>query len=84
MFSKAFLDVHFLPSKKQMRFKNDVNDIKKLTLKLKLFSPTLIQMEATGGYEKLVTQTLPKKGFQVCIANPRQIRDFAKALGKTC
>jgi transposase len=39
-------------------------------------------MEATGGYEKQVAQSLTKAELAVCVANPRQVRDFAKAMGK--
>jgi transposase len=80
--SKAILDIYILPCKKHMQFKNDTKDIKKLALKMKSFAPTLILMEATGGYEKLVSQSLSAEGHCVSVANPRQIRDFAKALGK--
>lgn len=80
--SKSILDVYILPCKKYMQFKNNAEGIKKLTLKMKSFSPTLILMEATGGYEKLVAKTLSTDGLPVAVTNPRQIRDFAKALGK--
>lgn len=80
--SKAILDVYILPCKKHMQFKNDAKGVKKLILKMKSFAPTLILMEATGGYEKLVSQSLSTEEFSVSVANPRQIRDFAKALGK--
>ncbi len=80
--SKALLDVYILPHKKYMQFKNDTKGIQKLSEKLKSFSPVSIVMEATGGYEKLVTQSLQKANFRVSVVNPRLIRDFAKALGK--
>jgi transposase len=65
-----------------MQFKNDIKGIQKLTEKLKSFSQASIVMEATGGYEKPVAQSLQKVGFSVSVVNPRPIRDFAKALGK--
>lgn len=80
--SKAILDVYILPSKKYMQFKNDIKSIKKLSEKLKSFPQASIVMEATGGYEKPVAQSLQKVGFSVSVVNPRPIRDFAKALGK--
>jgi transposase len=80
--SKAILDVYILPFKKYMQFKNDSKGIQKLTEKLKTFSQDSIVMEATGGYEKPVAQSLQKVGFSVSVVNPRYIRDFAKALGK--
>jgi transposase len=80
--SKKILDVHILPCKKYMQFKNDIKGIQKLTEKLKTFSQVSTVMEATGGYEKPVAQSLQKAGLAVSVVNPRSIRDFAKALGK--
>ena len=39
-------------------------------------------LEATGGYEQLVADVLRAQGVMVCIVNPRQVRDFAKATGQ--
>jgi transposase len=44
-------------------------------------SVQLVVVEATGGYERSVVETLQAKDIQVAIVNPRQARDFAKALG---
>lgn len=41
----------------------------------------LIVLEATGGYEFAVASALQAAGFPVAIINPRQARDFAKAMG---
>lgn len=49
---------------------------------LRPFSPKLIVLEATGGYEAPVAATLATAGFALAIVNPRQARDFAKATGK--
>jgi len=80
--SKPILDVYVLPCNKYMQFTNDARGIKKLISKMASFSPAIIQMEATGGYEKAVAQSLSDNGFAIAVTNPRQIRDFAKALGK--
>lgn len=39
-------------------------------------------VEATGGYEQLVATALRAHGIPVCVVNPRQVRDFAKATGQ--
>lgn len=39
-------------------------------------------LEATGGYERVVATALRARGVPVCIVNPRQVRDFAKATGQ--
>jgi transposase len=41
----------------------------------------LVVMEATGGLEKALAAELAEAGLAVVVANPRQVRDFAKGLG---
>lgn len=45
-------------------------------------APTLIVLEATGGYERRVVVALAAAGFPLVVANPRQVRDFARATGQ--
>src|SRR5689334_19623660 len=80
--SKANLDVFILPKRKYMQFSNDAVDIQKLLAKVKLFPNALIVLESTGGYEVSVNNALSKANLNVCVVNPRQIRDFAKASGR--
>ena len=42
----------------------------------------LVVLEATGGFEASVAEALAAAGLPLCIVNPRQIRDFAKAMGR--
>lgn len=42
---------------------------------------TLVVMEATGGYEKLVHALLWSHGIPAAIVNPRAVRQFAQAMG---
>ena len=39
-------------------------------------------LEATGGFETTVAAALAGAGLPIAVVNPRQIRDFARALGK--
>ncbi len=78
--SKSILDVTILPNKKFMQFKNDLTDIERLIKKINKFPNTLIVMESTGGYEKLLAITLFQAGHRSCVMNPRRIRDFAKSM----
>jgi transposase len=80
--SKAILDVFILPLKQSIQVTNDSKGIEKLIKKLHSWSNISIVMEATGGYEKAIAQSLAKADFAVAVINPRPIRDFAKALGK--
>jgi transposase len=43
---------------------------------------SLIVMEATGGYEAALACALQAAGLAVAVVNPRQARDFAKAMGR--
>jgi transposase len=42
----------------------------------------LVVLEATGGYEALVVAKLAAAQLPVVVVNPRQVRDFAKSLGR--
>lgn len=42
----------------------------------------LLVLEATGGFDASVAAALAAAGLPLCIVNPRQIRDFARAMGR--
>ena len=50
--------------------------------RLAAVAPTLIVLEATGGFETIVTAGLAAAGLPVAVVNPRQIRDFARATAR--
>ena len=60
---------------------NDEAGWAQLLERLSVLAPSLIVMEATGGYEIALAGALTAAGWPVAIVNPRQVRDFAKALG---
>jgi transposase len=49
---------------------------------LKTSWPTVVAIEATGGFETLVAGGLVAGGLPVVVVNPAQVRSFAQALGK--
>ena len=49
---------------------------------LQTLQPARIVLEATGGYEQTLVATCGIAGLPVIVVNPRQVRDFAKALGR--
>jgi hypothetical protein len=53
-----------------------------LVARLKALKPTLIVVEATGGFETVAVAALAGAGLPVAVANPAQIRAFAKAIGQ--
>ena len=63
-------------------FPNSERGISELARWLEGLSPTLVVMEATGGFEVPAAAALAATGIPVVIANPRQVRDFAKATGQ--
>jgi transposase len=52
-----------------------------LTKTLLALQPALVVMEATGGLEAPLAAMLAAAKVKVAVVNPRQVRDFAKALG---
>jgi transposase len=80
--SKKHLDVSCRPGGETYRVANDETGVAELTRRFALKPPTLVVMEATGGYEALCAAGLALAKLPVVVANPRQVRDFAKATGK--
>jgi transposase len=52
-----------------------------LTGQLPPANETRVVVEATGGYERALVTALIEAGYRTAVVNPRQVRDFAKALG---
>lgn len=50
--------------------------------RLREIGPTLIVLEATGGYHSAVVAELAAAGLSVAVVNPRQVRDYARAIGR--
>jgi transposase len=80
--AKAHLDVAVRPDGATWQVANDARGIADLVTRLDGRQPTVIVLEATGGYERPVTASLIAAGLPVAVVNPRQIRDFAKATGQ--
>jgi transposase len=80
--AKATLDYACRPSGEAGTVPNDDPGIRTLVEHLHPHAPTLIVLEATGGYEAAVVAALATTGLPVVVANPRQVRDFAKATGQ--
>lgn len=80
--SKATLDVAALPDGEAWTVPNDDAGLAELTPRLVALAPVVIVLEATGGFEMLAALTLAQAGLPVAVVNPRQVRDFAKAMGR--
>lgn len=79
--SKGQLDVCRLPGDHRAQFNNDSAGVKQLLAWLAQHPPTRIVLEATGGLERLVVAELSMAEMPVVVVNPRQVRQFAGALG---
>ena len=79
--AKAHLDVATWPAQERLRVLRDEAGLAELTGWLHARSPRLIVLEATGGVETPVAAALVEAHRPTAVINPRQARDFAKALG---
>ena len=80
--SKDLLEIAVRPSGEQWSIENDPLQFPALVERLTELTPSRIILEATGGLETLVASHLGAAGLPVCVINPRQARDFAKASGQ--
>lgn len=78
--SKRVLDIYILPQK--TRFQVENGDFTKLCKQLEPISPTLIVLEASGGYEDGAYRALAKAGFKVRREHASHIYHHRKSRGK--
>jgi transposase len=76
------LDVHVLPEAVHFTCPYDTEGIASIVTRLRNEHPTVIIMEASGGYEITLAAELGAAQLPVAIVNPRQVRDFARGIGK--
>ena len=81
--SKATLVVAVEPSGQSWVTDTTSAAIDTLIARLQALTPTIVVLEATGGYERTVTAQCAAAGLPVAVVNPRQVRAFAQALGRT-
>ena len=80
--SKSAWDVHLLPEGRSFTVRVDDGAVQRLLDKLGAPKAALVVLEATGGCERRLVVELIDAGWTVAVVNPRQARDFAKALGR--
>ena len=80
--SKSELECFSLPDSGGWLEPNSGAGIEALVLRLQELKPDLVVLEATGGYETAAAVALILAEFAVAVVNPRQVRNFAKAMGK--
>lgn len=80
--SKDRLDVAVLPEGSTLVAARDGKGLAELCERLRALAPTLVAIEATGGFESVAAAALASAGLPVVVVNPAQVRHFAKALGQ--
>lgn len=80
--SKRKLDVFIDSAGEVLSADNDNQGRTLLTRKLKALPMGLIVIEATGRYSRQIACDLHDAGLRVAVVNPRQVRDFAKAMNQ--
>jgi transposase len=78
--SKAKLDVA-VHGAEGFVVQNTEAEVEQLCDRLKEWAPTLVVLEASGGYERLCVAKLAHAGLPVALVNARQVREFARATG---
>lgn len=74
-------EVFVAPQRKRFSFDNNAEGIAQLVKQLPTPGSCLVVVEATGGYERLLVAELVDAGHRVAVANPRQVRDYARGIG---
>jgi transposase len=79
---KSFLDLGFDPAARALRVGNDARGIAALIAALRRRGASRVALEAIGAYAWPLTAALVAEGFEVGIADPRQVRAFRTAEGR--
>ncbi len=74
--------MHLRPSGESFAVARNGDALSNLATRLGQLTPTLIVLEATGGFEITVAASLAGADLPLAVVNPRQIRDFARATGR--
>ncbi len=80
--SQGHLDVAVRPTGEQCRMVHSDSGITAVVERVQQSQPQLVVLEATGGLEMCLASALAAAGLPVVVVNPRQVRDFAKAMGR--
>jgi transposase len=80
--AKDQLDLHVRPTGEAFAVARDGEGLAALVERLRSLKLQLIVLEATGGFETTVAAALAAADLPLAVVNPRQIRDFARAIGR--
>lgn len=80
--AKAHLDIAVRPHGEGWRIAYTDGEVAVLVRHLQALTPELVVVEATGGLEAPLVAAVATAGLAVAVVNPRQVRDFGKAVGQ--
>jgi transposase len=80
--SKDRLDVAVRPSGEAFAVTRDGKGLNELVERLQAMAPTLVAVEATGGFETIVAAAIAGANLPLAVVNPAQVRHFAQAVGQ--
>lgn len=80
--SKDRLDVHVRPAGEAFSVARNAEGLEELNRRLAALGVSLVAVEATGGFESVVSASLVGASLPVVVVNPAQVRSFAQAMGK--
>lgn len=80
--AKDHLDVAVGSTETVWQVRTDEAGLRDMVARLQRVAPTLVVLEASGGYHLAAVAVLGAARLPVAVVNPRQVRDFAKSVGK--
>lgn len=80
--AKTHLDLAIHGESRCWRVANDAVGIATVLADLAVLSLGKVVLEATGGYEHALLVALRDAGLPAVVVNPRQVRDFARGMGR--
>jgi transposase len=80
--AKERLDIHVRPTGEAFAVARDGEGLAVLVERLRGLTVHLVVLEATGGFETTVAAAIAAAEIPLAVVNPRQIRDFARAIGR--
>jgi transposase len=81
--SKATVVIAVHPSGERWTSELTPTGIDEVVTRVRALAPGVLVVEATGGYERALVAQCAAAGLPVAVVNPRQVRAFAQALGRT-
>lgn len=79
--AKTKLDVAIRPTGDRREVSYDDRGVGELVSQMQNLNPAMLLLEASGGLELPLAAALAAASLPVVVVNPRQVRDFAKAIG---